>query len=105
MARQSQLESAAKSRAVQRRHNRYTGTFDGSHDCRQKGSLKRFAELPDVCAGHEGATGARQDRGADRSILIDLCKSLQQSLTHGLADCIDRRVVDRDPGDPVHNGR
>ncbi|MNR63790.1 hypothetical protein D3C85_1862140 [compost metagenome] len=60
--------------------------------------LGRLAELANIGAGNKGLPGAIEHDQFDLLILFGCHKSFQQPGAHGMAQGIDRRIVDPDQG-------
>ncbi|MNL40521.1 hypothetical protein D3C87_1628770 [compost metagenome] len=60
------------------------------------GERRRMAELVDVGTGTEGQAVTVHDDGVHGRVGGRLLEGLQQLGTHGLAECIDRRVRQAD---------
>ncbi len=99
MAGERQLEAAPQCRPVQCGDHRLRHSLDRSDDLAEPRRLRRLAELGDVGAGKEGASGAGDHHGLDRRIVAGLAQRFGEPGAHLVLERVDRRVVDRDDRD------
>ncbi len=99
MAAQRDLQPTAQGGAVDHRDARLAAALDHLDHLRQARCLRRFAELLDIGAGHEGRAFADQHHGRHLGRLVSLLKGIQQAFSYGMAKGVDRRVVDQDQSD------
>jgi len=101
VAAERQLEAAAEGGAVDRRGDGLCAILDRGDDVGQEGRHRRLAEFADVGAGDEAPAGAGEHGGNDAGVGLDLGDRLDEAPAHGLAQRVDRRIVDEDDGDAV----
>ena len=104
MASQRQLEPAPESGSVQCRDHRLWHCLDRGNDLAETRRLRRLAELGDVGAGKEGASGAGDQHRLDRRVIAGLAQRLDKPGTDLVLERVDRGVVggnDRDLAVPT----
>jgi len=99
MTTQRNFQPATECGAVDHRDARLVAAFDGLDHLRQARCLRRFAELLDVGAGHEGRACADQHHGRHLGRRVRLFKGIQQAFSYGMAKRVDRRVIDQNQSD------
>jgi hypothetical protein len=98
VAGQRHLQAAAQGRAVDSGHHGLRRPFDEIEHLVEPGLAGWFAELGDISARDERATGAGDHDGADGSVGHRLLEPVAQPQPHAVAERVDGRVVDDEDG-------
>ena len=90
------LEPAAEGRPVEGGDDGLRAGFQARDDRVEPGILRRLAELRDVGARDERASGPRDDHRAHVGVGERALERFDQPLAHGMAERVDRRIVHHD---------
>ena len=94
MAAQSNLKTTPQSRTMQRGHHGLFAVFNAVDHIWQLRILHWLVKFFDIRPGRKAPPRPNDDNGCDLSICICLYNCIVQTLSHGLAQRVDRRVID-----------